>query len=68
MYAAISIGFASPKLLCCSLGLLSLYPKLEGILGTLGITNYVKPKKKKYKAKDVSDKMEAMKAKVDFTK
>jgi len=48
--------------------LLSLYPKLEGILGTLGITNYVKPKKKKYKAKDVSDKMEAMKAKVDFTK
>lgn len=48
--------------------LISLYPKLEGILETLGITEYVKPKKKKYKAKDISKKMEDLKAKVDFTK
>ena len=47
--------------------LISLYPKLEGILSDLGITDYVKPKKKKYKAKDVSKKMEELKAKVDFT-
>ena len=48
--------------------LIALYPKLEGILETLGITEYVKPKKKKYKAKDISKKMEDLKAKVDFTK
>ena len=48
--------------------LISLYPKLEGILETLGITEYVKPKKKKYKAKDVSNKMEELKAKIDITK
>ena len=48
--------------------LISLYPKLEGILETLGITEYVKPKKTKYKPKDVSKKMEELKAKVDFTK
>ena len=47
--------------------LISLYPKLEGILKDLGITEYIKPKKKKYKAKDVSKKMEDLKAKVDFT-
>ena len=48
--------------------LLILYPKLEGILNDLGIEEYEKPKKKSYKAKDVSKKMEDLKAKVDFTK
>ena len=47
--------------------LIALYPKLEGILKDLGITEYVKPKKKSYKAKDISKKMEDLKAKVDFT-
>jgi len=44
--------------------LISLYPKLEGILKDLGITDYVKPKKKSYKAKDSSKKMDVLKAKV----
>jgi hypothetical protein len=48
--------------------LIRLYPKLEGILKDLGITDYVKPKKKSYKAKDSSKKMDDLKAKVDFTK
>jgi hypothetical protein len=48
--------------------LIRLYPKLEGILSDLGITDYVKPKKKSYKAKDSSKKMDKLKAKVDFTK
>ena len=50
--------------------LIILYPKLEGILKDLGITEYdavTKKSKKAYKAKDTSKKMEELKAKVDFT-
>jgi hypothetical protein len=51
--------------------LIVLYPKLEGILKDLGITEYdavtKATKKKAFKAKDTSKKMEELKAKVDFT-
>ena len=47
--------------------LLKLYPKLEGLLKDLGITEYSKPKKG-YKFTDTSKNMDELKAKVDFTK
>ena len=43
-----------------------LYPKLEGLLKDLGITEYSKPKKG-YKFTDTSKNMDELKAKVDFT-
>ena len=46
--------------------LLKLYPKLEGLLKDLGITEYSKPKKG-YKFTDTSKNMDELKAKVDFT-
>tara|TARA_B100000214_G_scaffold151006_3_gene108065 strand:+ start:5623 stop:6156 length:534 start_codon:yes stop_codon:yes gene_type:complete len=46
--------------------LLKLYPKMEALLKDIGITEYSKPKKG-YKFKDISKKMEEMKAKVDFS-